>query len=226
MVVGGLGALLFYKRVVAPRIWAAANLYKEAVALYNQATALVNLVILLQPRRPLPKLGGFALSADLAFYLVDHIRRYRPRMVVELGSGASTVILALALERFSPGARFVSVEDEPAYAPDTEGLSVSLRPAPLTDWYDRRALDDLHDIDLLFIDGPKTRNGQLVRYPALPFFYERLSDHASVVLDDAKRAEERETIRRWAEEFPDFSVTVLDVEKGAAVFTLDRGGRG
>jgi hypothetical protein len=217
-----------YERLMSRRVDAkvvASRKAAQAAAANSdkQASALVNISILLQPERPLPQLGGLsALAPDLVLYLVEHIRRHQPTMVVELGSGASTVILALALERFCKGATLVTVEEDLTYAPDLDGLAVSLRHAPVTDWYDCSVLDDLRDIDLLVIDGPRQwGKKQLMRYPALPFFYDRLSEHTTVVLDDANRAEEKETIRRWREEFPDLSVSVLDVKKGAAVLSRD-----
>ncbi|MBS3748021.1 MAG: hypothetical protein KGY49_13355, partial [Wenzhouxiangellaceae bacterium] len=45
----------------------------------------------------LPAPEGWAASSDVLSLLIDMIRKKRPEVVVELGSGISTVVLAAAL---------------------------------------------------------------------------------------------------------------------------------
>lgn len=177
----------------------------------------------LQPDRPLPTFGDYAIAADFALFLARYVESVRPKRIVELGSGASTVVLALALERFAPERHVVSIEQDEKYLPDLSGLEkwASVRVAWIQDdWYDTRRLQDLTDIDLLVVDGPAAGSpGNQIRYPALPFFADRLNERCAVILDDTKRAEERRTVERWVAEFPDFSVKMLDLKRGAALLT-------
>ncbi|MGH2806396.1 MAG: class I SAM-dependent methyltransferase [Actinomycetota bacterium] len=162
-----------------------------------------------------PTFGGWALSADLALYLVHLVRDTRPMNVVELGAGSSTIVLGHALKRFSPQGRLISIEQDRAFLPDVRGLPVSIRIALVADWYDHSVMQDLSHVDLLFVDGP--RGG--ARDDALPFFYERLASPAFVVMDDVDREAGRRVFDTWSHEFSDFTAEYLPLEKGAAVFT-------
>ena len=64
-------------------------------------------------------------------------------------------------------------------------------------WYDISPLDKIESIDLLIIDGPPIKLGRNARYPAIPFLFDKLSDNAIILLDDARRKNERETIKLW-----------------------------
>jgi hypothetical protein len=87
-----------------------------------------------------------------------------------------------------------------------------------TDWYAPRALDGLEDVGLLFVDGPPELTGPMARLPAVPLLRDRLAAEATIVLDDTRRADETKIAQLWADELPDFSVELLPLEKGAAVF--------
>lgn len=167
------------------------------------------------PRAPMPPTGQWALDASGLLELLSRIPRDRPSLVLELGSGTSTVWLAYALER--SGGRLVSLDHDPGYGQRTRDLLerhelpkvAEVRDAPLREvtvggqerlWYDPRALADVDGVDLLFVDGPPGRTGPLARYPALPLLLPRLAREALVVLDDAHRPDEQETVRRWLAE--------------------------
>jgi predicted O-methyltransferase YrrM len=175
----------------------------------------------------LPWGSGALRPAGLATVCNDIVLNGR-RRVVELGSGVSTVILARLLHQRPPRDGFVlaAVEHDVGWAEwvtdqlDREGIGagVSVVQAPLVphpraepglSWYDEAALiEGLRTalqgdrIDLLLIDGPPAHAAGmgLARYPALPVLLDRLAPGATVVLDDAERAGEREVLRRWADE--------------------------
>lgn len=190
----------------------------------------VNLVAVLQPRTPLPPPGAWAAPTDFLALLVRIVLADRPRLVVELGSGLSTVVLGLALQRCG-GGRLISIEHEASFAERTLALLkahaleevAAVRVAPLTaaagsgvgvPWYERSILDDLGGVDLLVVDGPPAPIAPDIRYPALPFFWERLSPGATVLLDDAARPGERAVAERWRAEFAP-AMERLDLERGA-----------
>jgi predicted O-methyltransferase YrrM len=145
------------------------------------------------------------------------------RRVVELGAGASTVLLARLLrEQEDPGVRLDAIEHDAAWADwvnarlAREGLDslarvtlAPLEPHPLgvdgLAWYAAQALEDAlpgDPIDLLVVDGPPAfaPGMGLARYPALGALAPRLADDAVVVLDDIVRAGEGEVVTRWAAE--------------------------
>lgn len=214
---------------------AEARAVKREASLYRQAEALVSIAQALQPSYSLPQLGGWALSADLSAFLVGYVLEERPRFVLELGSGSSTVLLAMALERNGSG-HLISLEHDASFAASTlseldiRGLShlVDLIHAPLGEvdvngekyeWYTLSSPSVLPDeLDLILVDGPPSTDDSN-RFPALPVLAGRLKPGGLLVLDDARRADESLTVARWSESFPDYSVTIRDDhEKGTALF--------
>ncbi|MFI5931315.1 O-methyltransferase [Actinoplanes sp. NPDC051494] len=166
------------------------------------------------PRAPMPSSGDFALNPTDLLDLLHIIRVRRPALVVELGSGTSTVWLGYALEK--NGGRLVSLDHDEDYARRTRelleahGLTAvaEVRVAPLADltadgrtypWYDVEQLADLRGIDLLLIDGPPAATGPDARYPALHVLENKLAPVATVVLDDVNRPDEQDAVRRWTE---------------------------
>jgi predicted O-methyltransferase YrrM len=142
----------------------------------------------------------------------------RRRVVVECGSGYSTIVLARLLRRC--GGAVTSLEHSEAWARrvgagiDAEGLGRTARvlraplgPQPLMRpglrWYAQSALGALPErIDLLLVDGPPAGEPGLEesRYPALPLLAGRLAPDAVVVLDDIDRAGEQRVLAAWQRE--------------------------
>jgi predicted O-methyltransferase YrrM len=200
---------------------------REQDASYRQIESHVSLMTSLGLRAPLPAMRQtWAIAPDSAAFLVQVVLEFGVRAVLEVGSGLSTVLVAKALE-LTEGTSFISLEQDPKYLAKTlallrsEGLEsrVDLVEAPLQEtligesvwqWYDQRKLEGLSGIDLLIIDGPPSRTGDLARYPALPLLAPKLNDGALIFLDDARREDEAAILDRWVDEFP---VVVLDVPK-------------
>lgn len=86
----------------------------------------------------LPALRGWAASPDVLLMLHEHVRQRRPRLVVEFGSGCSTVVIADALRQNGFG-KLVSFEHSSDYAAQTLGY---LERENLDAWVDLR-LNDL-----------------------------------------------------------------------------------
>jgi predicted O-methyltransferase YrrM len=205
---------------------------EQATQNLRQTQALFSLSSMLETRKPLPPLTGWAATPELAAWVVALIRETEPRTVVELGSGASTVLIAYALEQ-QGGGRVVSLDHDAAYAEQTrarlrlhglndvaEVLDAPLRPLTLNGeartWYDVGSLALPDTIDLLLVDGPPHASERQARYPALPVLADRLSDRAVIVLDDADRADERAIVAAWCERFG-FEAEYADTIKGAAI---------
>ena len=63
---------------------------------FRQLEALVSLHEMLDLKAALPPTRGWAASPDLLLTLTSLVRKHQPKLVVELGSGASTIILSRA----------------------------------------------------------------------------------------------------------------------------------
>jgi len=201
---------------------------------FRQVEAIQNLSAILPTSDVLPATRGWAASPDLLLVLVDQVIAQRPSLVVECGSGASTLWLALALRRFGINGRIVALDHDPVFAGKTRDLLprhgvghlAEVRDAPLEDfsladgtysWYARRAWEDLTGIDLLFVDGPPAATGAKARYPALPLLREALNPAATVVLDDLVVPDMQETLRLWLDAYPQFVSEILPLEMQAAL---------
>lgn len=195
--------------------------------LYRKLEAVTGLYATLDLRAPLPPLGDWAIDPFMAVTIVNTILDVRPRLVVECGSGASTVVAGAALRKLGGRRRLLSVDHNPLYA----GISRShvlrhglqqwaeVREAPLVDgpyglWYELSAFDTDADIDLLLVDGPSTEIGPDARRPALPALYDRLSHDARILVDDAVREGEQAAIASWQRDFPDLEFQILWTENG------------
>ena len=185
--------------------------------LLNDQQAMAQLIARYQPAAPLPPVSGWAMNPTGLLWLADRVERTRPGLVLECGSGTSTVWLAMALSRNGAG-RLVSIEHDPDFAERTRqmlerhGLAewVDLRCCPLVEvttprgefrWYDLEP-ESVGRLDLLVVDGPPGATGPHARYPAFPVLAGRLAPGATVVLDDTGRREEQEVLDLWVEDDP------------------------
>jgi predicted O-methyltransferase YrrM len=224
---------------LAPRLdqlaGAISGLGRTSKANYEQLEAYVDLRGIIPARAPMPKLRGWAASPDVLRLLADDMFRRRPKLIVECGSGASSVWLGYVAER-TESARVVALEHDERFAAISRDLIrahgledfVEVRLAPLTPWrtgdrdylwYDRDALDDLVDIGLLFVDGPPGTTASQARFPAIPLLLPRCAEDALIVLDDAARDDESAISDQWLAEHPELERTVRPFDKGAHVFT-------
>ena len=167
----------------------------------------------------LPRIASF-LGADtgLLTLVTDHIFEHRPKLVVEFGTGASTLILARAL-RMAGGGRLISFDQHQEFVDATRawladhGLHADLRAVPLRPshdwpglWYDHGPMPA--GIDLMLIDGPPWTIHPLTRGGAASLF-DHVSPGGTVMLDDGARPGERFVARRWRRLRPDFDFTLL-----------------
>ncbi|NYH54078.1 MULTISPECIES: class I SAM-dependent methyltransferase [Nocardiopsis] len=211
---------------------------------YEQQVAWTELREHLDTATFMPPLRGWAASPDVLRVLVRHIDRLRPELVVECGSGASSVWIGYALRR-AGGGRLVAFEHDARYAElsrelvAAHGLDdvVEVRHAPLVEtasttvtvdgqrlstadrWYDTSAFADLEGVGLVFVDGPPKATGLQARYPAVPVLLPRCTEDVVIVLDDAARDDERGLGDRWLDEYPELHRVEEAAEKGAHVFS-------
>jgi len=201
---------------------------------YNQIESYINLVSVINITRPLPKMRGAAIAPDFANILVSIMLENKPEVILECGSGVSTLIISYCIKKLGSG-HIWSLDHEKKYLDITRknvqihGLEnyASVIFAPLKsividnknyNWYETKSLKTIPSkIDLLVIDGPPRRYSSDVRYPALPLLYDYLSDDAVIVLDDANRQGEKEIINKWLELYNIFTYELNDTEKGTVI---------
>lgn len=183
----------------------------------QQNEALMQLLPKISPRWLLPPLGQWAVDARAMLHLSQIVDDVQPKRILELGSGTSSVWLGYFAE--SLGAKVVSVEHEDEFADRTEALLelhgltdiVTVKRAPLTpltlggqeySWYSRTFIDEVSDVDLLFVDGPVGTTNPWARYPAVPMLWQALAANAWVVLDDSNRPDETAAVDSWVSDYP------------------------
>lgn len=197
--------------------------------------AEMQLVRLLDLPGRVPPLGGWAASPDFGLLVVQELLRVRPAVAVELGSGATTLLMALAIRQHSLSTRLVALEHRADFKERTEALLadngvddlVDVRLAPLgpsslpdhpTRWYDESALAGLEEIGLVVVDGPPSYTGSRARYPAVPLLAPHFAEQVSILADDTIRDDDLEVVGAWSRQLPDFEVDLLDtLEKHAAL---------
>lgn len=179
---------------------------------------------------------GWAATPELAVTVLRQIIFHKPKTIVELGSGVTTLINGYALETYSPDGILISLEHSREYAEITRkevghhGLNahVNLLFAPLKDlelngesfkWYDLTNFNPESKIDLLIIDGPPVSTVEFARYPALPLFSDYLAINCKIIIHDTKREEEAKIVDRWQQVFPEFRLDMRQTDKGVTVLS-------
>ena len=211
------------------------KLKAQVDAIYIQLESLSWLQKVLEIKGALPPLRGWPVSPDFLLRLHCWIRKHKPRVIVETGSGASTLVIADALRQNGNGV-LISLEHLKKYGDQTWQTLVDEN---LTEWVDLRVgelvlwkndhlnpenadkpsrwypldLDGIHNVDLLIVDGPPGGTCLYARYPAVPALFDRLTVNAEIWMDDANREDEKTICKRWAELYG-FDLEYISLEKG------------
>jgi hypothetical protein len=177
-----------------------------------------------------PLFGRWAAEGDFAGMIARELEG-APRLVVECGSGSTTLVIADRLRRAGSG-RLISLEHDGFYAASTAQLLASaglddiarVVEAPLrnqqlgdrtVDWYDRSTVEAAIDgeIDVLVVDGPP-QVSPWRRWAALHVLYPILAESFVALLDDGRTRETSRAVHAWIDEFPDLDLYWLDTVKG------------
>jgi len=168
------------------------------------------------------ELGRWAIASDTVDWLSDFLQRERPKVVLEFGSGVSTVCMCALLQRLhGPGGyKLLSLEQNPAEAERTSKIlnalagggschvvHVPLIPAVVagapTFFYDLNGTCSerfawLGKADFVFIDGPAAEGPS--RYGTLTQVPSNIVAGAKFAMDDGLREEELLTGSLWAQQ--------------------------
>jgi hypothetical protein len=187
-----------------------------------------------------PPLGTWAIEPDFGELIMRELVR-GPEVVIELGSGVSTLVVGSFLARAERG-KLISVEHDEHFLDQTRGLveraglaeRIEFVHAPLREqqfggltvrWYDAQALERAiggATVDLVVVDGPPSVSDH-ARWPVLAALKHHLTPKATVLLDDGRAKRESSIAQRWAADHPDFELYWHDTVKGS--WRLERGAK-
>jgi hypothetical protein len=168
----------------------------------------------------LPYNGGALRPFNISLLLNDIIINNR-KIIVEFGSGISTILISRLIKRNNLDCQLISIESNTDWQKQLsdilkkEGVNenTEIHYAPLKEvvtpfgkghWYDYDdTVFDSKKIDLVIIDGPPANLDELKhsRYLALPKVFQFLSEKYMIYLDDTNRAGEKEVIAKWESDF-------------------------
>ena len=188
-----------------------------------------------QLRRPI-RFDAYTIEESLAHILVNEVAKRKPRVIVEFGSGLSTVLMAKVIEVVGFECKFLSFEEDERYKKRTdawlkaEGLAerANVVHAPIdyeceVPWY--RGGNQLLPLlpsenAFVFVDGPRSPGkiehcrSQWIRMPGLWLTaYLWCQRGSAAIVDDTVR--DASTVERWKKEFHDAKWTDLGTERGA-----------
>lgn len=225
-------------RISAAIEWRYKELEKRQMKLESMISgaseSIVNAVYLNSSKFKFPvPLGGPSIDADHTRLLTFLLQLKKPKKILELGSGSSTVLIARLLRDLgAPPDSHVAVDHEPVFLNLTRELctvngveeGIHFEYCPLAEvqghslkWYQiSQNIKDRGPFDLILVDGPPayTEQTQIARHPALPELVDYLSTDGVLLLDDANRDGERQVQSRWRDRFPELKFHHSESGKG------------
>ena len=202
---------------------------------YRQLEILIPIINKLNIMRPLPKtnaLNDYAASPDFLYEIIHIIEKYKPKVIIEAGSGVSTLIASYSLKKYNPGGQIISFDHDKLYADitskeiekhDLQKYSKIVYSKLIEysehgfQWYNIEEINDINNIDLIIIDGPPSKLDKYARYPAIPLLLSKMSKNAIIILDDAARILEQKVIAKWKKDFDNFIYEYIDNDKGICI---------
>lgn len=160
----------------------------------------------------------WSISAAMAIELAVYLERSRPKRVLEIGSGVSTIILGAYADRHrDDDVKVTTLEHDRKYHRKTGRALKELGLADRVDlwharlrrrqfgtgdlsrWYPWYHVQLEGDFDFVFVDGPPMKKGREVVYFAIA---DHLAKGWEMWLDDGRRDHESRCIALWKEHFP------------------------
>lgn len=206
----------------------------QAYVTYRQMEGLIAIYNTLPIEIPLPQMREWPVSPDFAMLFLTEILLRKPGIILETGSGVSTLIAGYAAKKNGHG-KVIALEHHPVFYKKTSDLVrahkldnyVDLYFTPLIEhrsgderhvWYDVSKVNFSGKIGVFIVDGPPGETSAHTRYPVLPLFAGKAAENAVLFLDDAAREEEVKITQRWLREFPLFKIQEgYFCEKGVVV---------
>jgi hypothetical protein len=162
---------------------------------------------------------SFSLSPSTILHIINDLFINKRKVIVEFGSGRSTLFLLKFIQYHQLDTKLFSVESDLEYSSYLNDIvnSNNLNQdnfyqinAPIVEsnfhyqgknslWYEEemvsKSLPD--NIDLVIVDGPASSYDAYVRYPAVPAIQQKLNKDFSIFLDDTYREAESSIAIEW-----------------------------
>ena len=198
---------------------------------YYQVESLLSIYSHLKFQASIPTTRGMAASPDFLKLIMETIISNKPELIVELGSGTSTIIAAKTIEKLKNGF-LLSIDNDAKFAEQTrqritletlekysEVITSELKDITVNgesyNWYDTSFLEKIdRKIELLIVDGPPRIINKNARFPAIPLLKKYFTDDMVILLDDGRRKDEQNTVKLWLKELDKFNVDYFNTEKG------------
>ncbi len=201
---------------------------------HRQVESMLSIHSLTRATIPMPNTGDWAATADLVAQVYKNILVARPKIIVELGSGASSIYISQLIKDQSLDCFLHSIDHSEHYGQETSiklgeyrlNEFAKVHYAPLKQfpikgknwqWYDKQEISKINDIDLLIVDGPITYLQKESRFPAVPLLWDNLSPGCIIIVDDYKRKDEGTIVKKWLLDYDLELIEEIDSEKGTAV---------
>lgn len=205
--------------------------------LFDQNQALLSLYYDIKPVFGLPQLRKYAASPDFLKIITETISIEKPDVILECGSGASTIVTAYMLKKIGKG-KVYSLDHDAYYGNQTrerivehglqdfaEIIIAPLKPCTIDGqkyiWYDfGEKLPK--GINMVIVDGPPSKFHADIRYPVFPITYPLLRENSVILLDDYQRTPEKRMVKKWMEEFSGLEKEELFAEKGTCLLRVKK----
>jgi predicted O-methyltransferase YrrM len=209
------------------RMFAGLARQSDLDALYSQISGLLQIQNAMAGKPVLRPMRGWAISPDAMNWILADLQERAAPIVIEFGSGQSTVIFAAALKHRN--GKLFSVEHDPEYCAVIQrqvtacGLleQVEFVHTPLRETsfeaqicsYNTSALPDI-SADIVLVDGPPDTYGALTRLTPLRWAAQHLKPGGAIFLDDSAREFEQACLKQLVSEYPKLRLIPRNAEKG------------
>ncbi|WP_022948510.1 class I SAM-dependent methyltransferase [Methylohalobius crimeensis] len=171
--------------------------------------------------------GDWSIDSHLAKFIVQHLSIHKPKCILEIGSGSSTILIGKIAKILGYSPKHIAIDHDIKYLEatkvnaklnnlnnDIDFIHLPLEKINLSNKefvYYKNLPKSLIDNrpDLIIVDGPPANTCKHARLPALPIIYNYISDNAVIVLDDYCRQEEKEIVDQWMNQYHDFDLETI-----------------
>ncbi|MBD8490436.1 hypothetical protein IFO69_16920 [Echinicola sp. CAU 1574] len=150
---------------------------------------------------------GFSISFQTIQHIINDLIIYKPKVILEFGSGLSTQILSNYINKHQLDIKIISIDDNQEWQNALMQVckGVDFHTFPLKDehpysyggkgkWFDIPVNHPINSLefDLVIVDAPKGGLGKQSRVGFVPFVKDKLSNAPIIYLDDTHRQDEKE----------------------------------
>jgi len=152
---------------------------------------------------------GFSMRFQSIQHILNDVIIFKPKVVLEIGSGISTVVLCNFFSAHKLNTVIYSIDNDEKWqklienatgnSSNLKAFTFPLRKNPETGevWYDiekESLIMTLSEIDMILIDGPKGSLSSKARHGILKLIDSRFKENQIIFIDDTNRPSETELV--------------------------------